>query len=165
MRNWYAVHCKPRQDHRAELNLQNLGYEVFRPLALLRKYKSQKAVESVESLFPRYLFICLEDEGASWAPIRSTRGVAAMVMCAGIPGRIPDAFIDNLRARMGEYRWINLSASAFQANDRVRIESGAFVGHEALFISQRGTDRVMVLMAVMNRLQQIELPAHAIQGI
>ncbi|MBD3646261.1 MAG: transcriptional activator RfaH, partial [Pseudomonadales bacterium] len=79
MKNWYVVQCKPNQDARAQENLNNQAFETFRPLARVRRRCRGQLKSAIESLFPRYLFIHLDEQEEDWGPIRSTRGVANLV--------------------------------------------------------------------------------------
>jgi len=74
MRHWHAVFCKPQQDARAEENLLNQGFEIFRPKTRTRRMLKGRRRLLVESMFPRYLFVRLSRGGDDWGPIRSTRG-------------------------------------------------------------------------------------------
>ena len=76
MTNWYAVQTKPRQELVAEQNLQRQGFVTYLPRIRLRKRKRNKLVDAVEPLFPRYLFIHVDPDQDSLAPVRSTLGVA-----------------------------------------------------------------------------------------
>ena len=69
MKNWYLIQTKPQQEAVASQNLSNQGYDIFHPKAMIKN----KSV----SLFPRYLFIHLDDKNQNWTPIRSTPGVLA----------------------------------------------------------------------------------------
>lgn len=99
MRRWYAVHCKPREDERAERHLSRQCYAVFRPLVRLRRRRGARMATLIESLFPRYLFVHLDALAENTAPIRSTRGVAGLVSFGKGPAEVPEAVIRELRAR------------------------------------------------------------------
>lgn len=160
---WYAVHCKPKQDARAEQHLANQGYEVFRPLACVRRRGQGKMVNTIESFFPRYLFVKLDGITQDWAPIRSTRGVAGLVRFSDKPVEVPESVINTLHACMDEDRCIDLTEAQLKPNLRVRICEGPFRGHEGLFCSKRGEDRVIVLVSIMQQPQHLTLPEHAIE--
>ena len=53
MKEWYAVHARPRQEAVAELNLKRQGYRTYLPRILLRKRRRGKWARVVEPLFPR----------------------------------------------------------------------------------------------------------------
>lgn len=163
MKNWYAVQCKPNQDPRAEEHLGNQGFEVFRPRARVRRRYRGQLKDVVESLFPRYLFVSLDDGVDNWMGIRSTRGVKQLVSFNGRPARVPVEIIDQLQQEMGEQDSLDLTANRYQPNQKVRIVEGPFSGYEALFSSTRGEDRVIVLLNIMHQTQQLVFPEQAIE--
>lgn len=69
-RQWYLLTSKPFKDELAEIELGKQGYEVYRPLAQRLRKQRGKLVKKTESLFPRYLFIALNELTDNWAPIR-----------------------------------------------------------------------------------------------
>lgn len=166
MKRWYAIHCKPREDARAEANLQFQSYEVFRPLARLRRRHQGRQTTVTESLFPRYLFVQLDDSAENWAPIRSTRGVAGMVKFGNRPAEVPETIIRALEAQLDpDTRCVDLTRqSEWRKDQRVRITEGPFAGHEALFYARRGEDRVVVLLNILQQDQRLTLPETAISG-
>lgn len=164
MQSWYAIFCKPRQDARADLHLRNQGYDVFRPLARLRTRTTAGIKHRVDSLFPRYLFIGLDDNDQSWAPIRSTRGVTGLVrMGDNRPARVPDALVADLRRRTAEHGWVDLESEyAFSTDEPVTVVEGAFCGATAIFECRTANDRVVVLLSLLGASRRVELPESAI---
>lgn len=165
MEHWYAIYCKPRQDARAHLHLRNQDYTVFRPLARVRHRTNAGFQHRVESLFPRYLFIRLDDNDQSWAPIRSTRGVTGLVrMGTGTPPTaVPDALVGDLQSRMSEHGWIDLeAANAYLRNEKVTVVEGAFAGCDAIFQCRTAAERVVVLLTLLGATRRVELPETAI---
>jgi len=151
----------------AELHLANQGYHIFRPLARVRGRRNGKAVDRVESLFPRYLFIELEAGTDNWAPIRSTRGVSGIVRFGQQPAPVPNGVIQELRERITDGAGtIDLRPhQRMRPNQPVRIESGPFAGYEALFQAARGEDRVLVLLEVMQHSQRLTLASDAVTPV
>ncbi|MCB1694331.1 MAG: transcription/translation regulatory transformer protein RfaH [Pseudomonadales bacterium] len=164
MKKWYAVHAKPRQDARAEENLRNQGFEVFRPLARLRRRVRNGMVEAVESLFPRYLFVQLDVDRDHWGVIRSTKGVAGFVQFTNAPTPVGEQVVSGIRAMMSGADWIDLSSSNLADGTPVRVTEGPFAGYEGQFFSREGEDRVIVLLTVMQRAQRVVLPEHHIEA-
>ncbi len=149
---WYLVHCKPRQDERAEENLLRQGYTCYRP-----QYNCEQIVRGrrqivLESLFPGYLFIQLADD-ANWAPLRSTRGVIRIVGFGGIPLRLDDSLIERL-----QHRTTAPVKPALETGDRVRITAGSFAELDAMFMAMDGDERVILLLNMLNRQQRISVP-------
>lgn len=165
MKRWYAAMCKPLQDERAEHNLAAQGYEVLRPLARVRKRRAGKACTVIESLFPRYLFIHLDDQSENWAPIRSTLGLAGLVRFGGRAVAVPGQLIDAIRRRLDATTCcVDLTVDdGPRKGATVRITEGPFAGHEAVFQARSGDERVIVLLQVMQQTQRLKLPAEAVE--
>ena len=62
----------------------------------MQKLRRRKCAWVEEPLFPRYLFVGATDE-QSWAPVRSTVGVASMVRFGGQVTEVPLKLIVGLR--------------------------------------------------------------------
>lgn len=153
---WYLVQCKSRQDARAEENLRRQGYQCYRPQQSIERVSQGRRQTVGESLFPGYLFIALED-GANWAPLRSTRGVSRLVAFNGHPLAVAESLIDALKLRTSP-----MESSSLQAGEKVRIREGCFVDLEAIFDSKVGEERVILLLTLLNQQQRIELPMSSI---
>ncbi|WP_200868908.1 transcription/translation regulatory transformer protein RfaH [Pseudomonas brassicacearum] len=149
---WYLVHCKPRQDERAEENLLRQGYTCYRPQHSYERVMRSRRLIITESLFPGYLFIQLAAD-ANWAPLRSTRGVYRIVSFGGIPLRLDNSLIMHLQQRTAK-----AITPAFSAGDSVRITQGGFAELDAVFVSMDGEQRVVLLLNMLNRQQRISMP-------
>ncbi len=164
MKRWHAVQCKPREDHRAEAHLGNQGFEVFRPLCAVIRRPGGRRREVVESLFPRYLFLRLDDVAENWAPIRSTRGVAGLVRWGECVPVVPADVIEGLRGRADERGVIPLGEqkSGYRPGERLRLTDGPLAGLEGVFCAQRGEDRVVLLMSFMQGTQHVTVPGESV---
>jgi transcriptional antiterminator RfaH len=149
---WYLVHCKSRQDERAELHLLRQGYTCYRPQHSCERIVRGRRQIIVESLFPGYLFIQLAAD-ANWAPLRSTRGVIRVVGFGGIPLRLNNNVVAQLQLRTA-----TRVQSAFTPGDCVRITEGGFAELDAIFVAMDGEQRVILLLNMLNRQQQISMP-------
>lgn len=158
-RDWYLLTSKPHKDELAEFQLRNQDYEVYRPLAQRLRKRRGKMVKIVESLFPRYMFIHLDNGVAdSWAPIRSTKGVQNFVRFGIEAAQVPDKLIQALKAQeeaLGE-RAIDLDR--YHSGDKVIITDGPFKGIEAIFQKYDGEERVMVLLEILHKQTALFLP-------
>jgi transcriptional antiterminator RfaH len=155
-RNWYLIQCKPRQDERAEENLAYQGYETLRPKRKYQKSIRGKQIWVIESLFPGYLFIFLPRE-SNWGPLRSTRGVSRVVNFGGAPVGVSDSLIRQLQSRAEIDVKLELNSG-----DNVRILEGIASELDAIFIAMDGEERVILLINLLNRQQQISVPIASI---
>ena len=160
MKYWHLLMTKPREDERAESHLLNQDYELFRPM--IRQYKIQagKQVAVTEPLFPRYLFIRLDDVLGNWSKIRSTRGVAKMVRFTDMPAKVPDSLIEALRSQCIEENIIDTTEDrpfVFEKGDEIEITEGSFRGLKAIIKEQVAEDRVLLLMTLLGKEQELEI--------
>lgn len=149
---WYLVHCKPRQDERAEENLLRQGYGCYRPQHSRERIVRGRRQTVFESLFPGYLFIQLTAD-ANWAPLRSTRGVNRIVGFGSMPLPLDNGLIAHLQQREA-----TAVEPAFEAGDSVRITAGSFAELNAIFMAMEGEQRVILLLEMLSRQQQISVP-------
>lgn len=165
-RFWHAVFCKPQQDARAEENLLNQGFEVFRPKTRNRRVISGKRRVVLESLFPRYLFVRLGRTGQDWSPIRSTFGAVGLVKVGQDVPIVPDPVIESLRIRCSESDVIDLTGAIdFRENDPIEIIDGPCAGYRALFQARTKEERVVVLLKLLSHERKIEVPEEYIRKI
>lgn len=162
MRHWYLVTTKPKQDDIAEQNLVAQGYEVYRPLCRMVKKTRGKPVERTESLFPRYLFVQLDHIAQDWSPIRSTKGVMQMVRFGAYPAKITDDLIDAIKQQ--EQAALKGAAPAqYKKGDKLRVESGAFYGLDAIFENYDSDQRIIVLMNILGQQQKVVMQAEQLE--
>lgn len=156
---WYVVQSKPRQAHRAEVNLARQGYVVYHPRILRERVRHGKRQAAEESLFTNYLFIQLQRWVDNWSPLRSTFGVCRLVSFGSEPIPVPDELIAAIRNRL-------LSPSiqpVFHPGQGVRVAEGPFKGLTAIFSSYDGADRARILIEMLGRPIQIGLPLSTVR--
>ena len=156
---WYLLQCRSRQDFRAAEHLANQGYTCYQPVVQAERLQRGKRCQRSEPLFPGYLFIQLDSVNDNWGPIRSTRGVARMVGFNGQPHPVPANVVKALQVRVAEAPCI----APLQPGDKVIIKDGAFADIEAIFQSFDGDERVVILLTLMQRPQQLVLPVSRIE--
>lgn len=157
MSTWYAVVCKPRCEARAELNLINQGYEIFLPRLATQIRRDGKWVDSVEPLFPRYLFLTTRNERQGLSPVRSTLGVSDLVRIGGQPATIPEEVIELLRERQDPATGACAKRSLFQPGVHVQFRSGPFAGLDGVFNVDAGEDRVFVLLEFLGKINKVKV--------
>lgn len=151
-RAWYLVQSKPRNEMRALENLVRQGYETYLPLIEVERLQRGKLLKKMEPLFPRYLFLQLEEGNDNWGPIRSTLGVAGMVRFGQMYAMVSDEVIDVVRERTQEVR-----KSLFAAGETIRVVSGPLLGLEGVFEIADGEQRSFVLLEFMQKQQRVSV--------
>lgn len=154
---WYLIQTKPRQEARAEENLQRQHFECYRPVKYGEKKRGSRG-PSEEELFPGYLFIRMDQASDNWYPIRSTRGVARIVTFGGMPIPVKDQLIEQIRERL----LATPASVSFQEGDAVRITAEGFNEVEAIFLSCDGDERAVILLNLLHREQKVTLPVSSL---
>lgn len=149
---WYLLQCKPRQDARAQEHLDRQGFECFAPTIAREALSGGRLKRVQQPLFPGYLFIRM-GLADSWLALRSTRGVSRVVAFCGEPCRVRDPIVEHLKSRCADVPPERVLAPG----DRVQIRLGEFADMEAIFVSMDGEERVMLLLSLLNREQQIQV--------
>ena len=162
---WYAVQTKPRQENTAEQQLNNQGYTTYLPKILQRKRKRDQWVKAVEPLFPRYLFIQVDAEQQSLAPVRSTMGVAGLVRFGQLLRPVPDSVIAYLK-QVENPATGQLQADAWphQKGDAVQVLDGPFAGLPAIFEALTGEDRALLLIDLLGRTNTVAVDMQAVSA-
>ena len=157
MKRWYVIQTKPRHERIAQENLDRQGFRCFLPrINEWRKIRDKKVLTEVP-LFPNYIFTNIDLYLTSCAPIRSTRGVNAMVRFGNEVIPVPDTAID----AMTQYSQQQLSQPdicQYTAGQQVQIDTGPFRGLNAIFIKQNGEERALLLLDMLGKQQRVEMP-------
>ena len=151
-RTWYLVQSKPRNEPRALENLLRQGYETYLPLMEVERLQRGKLLKKMEPLFPRYLFLHLEEGNDNWGPIRSTLGVAGMVRFGLAYATVPDPVVEAIRERTQEIR-----KTLFKVGDSVQVVGGPLTGLEGVFEIADGEQRSFVLLEFMQKQQRVSV--------
>jgi transcriptional antiterminator RfaH len=163
MKRWYAVHTKPRQERLAEENLLRQRFEVYLPRLGESRRRRGKWVDVVESLFPRYLFVCVDTSVENISSVRSTRGVSDLVRFGDQLLPVQDRIIEGLKVREHpESHLHRLHGGLFEKGDRVKAVKGPFTDLEGIFLADKGKDRVLILMRLLGRDSPVALGRHDI---
>lgn len=151
MKRWYLLYTKPRREKLALQNLQNQGYQGYLPFVKIEKIRQGARGWVEQALFPRYLFVKLDDSGSqSWVPIRSTVGVSDLV-------RFGDHFAhvsDDLVSWIEECATNTKIGELFKEGDVLVLTQGPFRGMEAVFKTYDGERRVILLLNLLAKVTE-----------
>jgi transcriptional antiterminator RfaH len=115
--------------------------------------------DSIEPLFPRYLFLRADPAQHELARVRSTRGISGLVRFGSELARVPGAVIEALAARSDADGLVRLDPPAMHPGDQVRIASGPLAGLPAIFQARVAAERVLLLVGLLGAQSSIEVPA------
>jgi transcriptional antiterminator RfaH len=153
MVTWLVAFTKPRSEVLAQEHLERQGFEVLCPLMRVQEQRRLKWTWVEEPLFPRYLFVGAKPE-QSWAPVRSTVGVASLVKFGGTYATVPQSLIDVLSSGAEEPQ---VHRPLFTQGQKLRIDAGPYASLEAVFEMEEGADRAMVLLDLLGRQSRVSV--------
>ncbi len=161
MLRWYVIHTKPACEGVALENLSRQRYTAYLPLMVQTLRRAGRRHERVGALFPRYLFLRLNEGQQTLAPVASTVGVAAIVRFGTRYAIVPDEVIADLQARADPATGLHRlnCGRKLTPGAAVRIRLGPFDGLEGVFEREAGTDRVVVLLRLLGQSAPVCVPA------
>lgn len=163
MNTWSVVFTKPRQEKLARENLERQGFVTYLPMLKHPKRLRGHWRDVIEPLFPRYLFIALEFGLQDLSPIRSTFGVLKLVRFGPEPATVPPGLIETLMTAEDPLTACHQPATErFKKGDRITIGAGPFAGVEAIFEAATAKGRVAVLLEILGRPTQVQVPKNDI---
>jgi transcriptional antiterminator RfaH len=164
---WYLAKTKPRQEEIALVNLERQGYLVKLPRVTSLRRSSKRATEETPAsqasqmtqvLFPGYIFFASQHAEQSIAPVRSTLGIARVVRFGLEPARISDRLLEDILAFVDQTErspgGLLAHLSQIVEGAAVLVRDGPFSGLSGL-VSRVGSQRVMVLLEIMGKVQTL----------
>ena len=164
MNAWYLLHCKARQEQRAQQNIENQGYTTCLPQIKRQKIVQGKRIERIEPLFPNYIFIQLDKSTANFNALRSTRGVNGFVRFGGIPATVPGQVMDSILALEQTSEKQDQAQPLFRSGDKVQISDGPFAGLQAIYNMPKGEERCLIFLDMLGQQQSIEIEETALRS-
>jgi transcriptional antiterminator RfaH len=148
--HWYVIHTQPKQEQRADSNLNAWGIETFFPR--LKERRSNRYTRStthvVKPLFPRYIFARFN--ASRLHKITFTRGVRDVVSFGGKPIPVDDEIIQTIQSHIGDDGFVKLGEE-LKSGDAVIINDGPLRGVGGIFQKEiKDSDRVVILLAAVN---------------
>ena len=152
--HWLLAYTKPRSEKVAEEYLLRQGFECALPRISVQKRRRGKWLWVDEPLFPRYVFVGAHPE-QSWAPVRSTLGVASLVRFGSQFATVPASLIGDLLSAGVEGPERQLR---FKQGQKVHITGESFSSISGIFEMQEGEDRARVLIDLLGRPTIVQVP-------
>jgi transcription antitermination factor NusG len=151
---WYALQTRPKHEKTVSTLLEGKGYEQFLPLYQNWHRSSGRLKSVMLPLFPGYVF-CRFDQYRR-LPILTTPGVFAIVSRGRVPESVPDEEIAAVQAscaaQLPVTPWPYL-----ERGDAVLVEVGALRGVQGIFVSEKGTGRLVLSINMLRRSVAVEM--------
>jgi transcriptional antiterminator RfaH len=160
--SWYVCRTKTNSELVAKHHLENQGYEVYCPMSLVDKRTGKQ--RDIEPMFCGYVFVQLQPGRDNFHPIKSTRGVLAMVRFGLWPATVPDDLVSELRRHEDAQGLHHIPQHDYLPGNVVRITGGVFDDYLAIVQAKR-KDRIIVLIDIASRQVKAELRYRDLQPV
>jgi transcriptional antiterminator RfaH len=158
-----VVQTHSHAEERAATNLLRQGYSIYLPRYLKRRRHARRIETVAAPLFPRYLFVAIDQLTQRWRSIQSTFGVSHLVCRGGDPAWVPDRVISELRSREDERGFVHLDLGPrFALGDKIRVIDGVFDACLGLFDGMADRERVAILLELLGRKVRVVLDGDAV---
>ena len=163
---WYAIHTHPKQENRAESNLQAWNVETFIPR--IRDYHFNEFTNEpsyfVKPLFPGYLFARFA-LNSLLHKVRFTRGVHSVVCIGGAPAQVDDRVIEIIASQIDEAGFVKIGAD-LEPGAKVLIQAGPFKGLTGIFQREASAaDRIRILLDSVCFQAHVEVPRKHVRAL
>ena len=164
MQNWYLIRTKAGAERIANEQLKPIVERTLLPLAKTQLRQGDRTFQRVSPIFPCYIFAYFS-LGHMARQIRYTPGVRNIVQFGEQAATVPNWVIDELTSRCAEGP-VDLSMPRLSVGAPVRVVRGPFHTFDAIFDGYcSGTERVAVLLSVMNAERRIVMPAAMVAAL
>jgi transcriptional antiterminator RfaH len=160
---WCVVQTHVHSEAKAAAHLLRQGYDIYLPRYLKRRRHARRVENVPAPLFPRYLFVGLDQETARWRSIQSTQGVSHLICISNEPALLPHNVIAELRRREDDKGFIHLNPPPLYApGDKIRVLDGVFGNSFGLFEGMADRDRVAILLDLLGRKVRVVLDRESV---
>ena len=158
---WFVARVLTHQENRAQFNLHQLGFRSFLPRLRRTVRHARKLRDTLNPLFPGYIFIVIDLSKQRWRSINGTFGVASLIMGAEQPTPVPPGVVEALVASC-ESRGAVRFDDGLEIGQKVRILSGPFAETICRLAHLDDRGRVRVLLEIMGMEVATQLDRSAI---
>jgi transcription antitermination factor NusG len=164
MEHWYTLRTKPNREELVQVQLGARHIESYLPRwqpPYLRN-TSQKR----HPFFPSYLFARVDLQVVAVSTLAYLPGVSRLLMYDGVPIRVEQAAIDEIRTRIQLMEDITVDAMGrpLRYGDKVLILGGVFAGYEAIFDRRLSSgDRVQILIDFLQTRAPLQIQRNQVQ--
>ena len=154
--NWIVVTTHPHREDFAIENLAQQDYDAYCPMIVKRIKHARRAYDAKRPLFPGYVFVERPAHRHLWRPLLGTFGVRSVVCNGETPSLLPPGFVESLKARETDGA-IQKPEMPFKPGQSVAINGGAFDGLVGQILEIRESDRVLLLLNLLNQQTRVHI--------
>lgn len=158
--SWFAVKVRARSEDLVAQFLRAKGYDCLLPTYPERRRYSDRFRDIQLALFPGYVF-CRFDP-AYRLPIITTPMVHEVVSFGRMPCPVAEDEVGAIQQIISS-RSLVRPWPYLRTGQKVRIEEGPLKGVEGLLVSERGHDRLVVSVQLLQRSLAVEIERYSVR--
>ena len=160
--HWYALKVRARNESTVSTLLQRKNYETFLPTFVEKRKYSDRSKEVDTPLYPGYVFCRFN--ALHRLPVLTTPAVEYIVTTGKNLTPVEEHELAAVRqvvdSGLPAYPWPYL-----KAGQRVRIEEGSLTGVEGILIREKGAERLVICVELVQRSVAVELDRCTVRPI
>ena len=160
---WIVLTTHPHREGFAVENLVRQSYNVYCPMIVKRIRHARRAFDAQRPLFPGYIFAEHQAAQQYLRPIFGTYGVRSVVSNGEVPALLPAGFVESLKAREIDGA-IRKPEAPFNPGQTVKIDGGPFDGLLGQILEIRESDRVLLLLNLLNQQAKVHVDAKMLRS-
>jgi transcription antitermination factor NusG len=149
------------QENRAQFNLHRLSFRSFLPRLRRTVRHARKLRDTLNPLFPGYIFVIIDLSKHRWRSVNGTFGVASLILGGEQPMPVPPHVVEALVASCESHGVVRLD-DGLEIGQKVRILSGPFAETLCRLARLDDRGRVQVLLEIMGMEVAAQLDRSAI---
>ncbi|WP_020601248.1 UpxY family transcription antiterminator [Spirosoma panaciterrae] len=159
---WFVLYTKSRSEKLVARGLIQKGIQVYCPLRKVKRKWSDRFKIVEEPLFRSYCFVHLEENER--ASVFGVPGVVGYLHWLKKPAIVKPKEIDLIRDMLNDFDHDSLEVVNFDAADRLKITSGAFMDQEGEVVSANGK-RLMIKLDSLSMFIAIDISKTKVEKI
>ncbi len=153
---WYLIRTRPRQELRAEANLNAYGVETLAPKVHDPHASADSANDRATPLFPGYIFVRF-DPATLLSKVRNTRGVRSVVGFGEGATPVEDTVIALIQSRVRGDGFVHVGAP--KRGETVEIVAGPLRSLHGIFERElHAPQRVLILLSAIGGQTRVQVP-------
>ena len=161
---WAVAQTKPKQEYRAQVNLNNQGFTCYLPIIKRQKFQRNAWALCNEVYFPNYIFVFLDLENSNLSKINNTFGISRLLINKDLssPYFLDQDYMDLLKHRIDNK---GLEINGITKGSKVSITNGKLSNFTAIFLEKSGEARSKVLISLLNNEYITTVESNAIERV
>ena len=161
---WYAVYTKPRHERKVNRHLSRDGYTTLLPEIERWSRRKDRRKKILVPIFPGYLFIHAELHGENRLKVLRTEGVVRILGNNGTPVAVRENEIESIQKIVGSKASVH-PHRYLKRGRVVRVVAGPLEGVEGIFLSAKGTEKLVVSVELLRRSVSVTIDPGDIEPI